>query len=162
MHVDRRTDGRTANWTYRTMMKQTRDNNCPLNRAASWQNQQNGMCAQRRLRSAWVSASLLSAWRKLGSLATHWAPSEDSDQTGWMTRLIWVFAGRRVILLVLSWGGCYSFHSFCFKLGVVTVSTCLMLWDMGSAYSICLAFSYSIYKSWHVFFSFSTYLHFGR
>ena len=24
--------------------------------AASWQNQQNGMCAQRRLRSAWTSA----------------------------------------------------------------------------------------------------------
>ena len=24
--------------------------------AASWQNQQNGMCAQRRLRSAWASA----------------------------------------------------------------------------------------------------------
>ena len=50
--------------------------------AASWQNQQNGICAQRRLRSAWASApvwsaSSLSAWRKLGSLATHWAHSED-------------------------------------------------------------------------------------
>ena len=50
------------------------------------------------------SESLLSAWRKLGSLATHWAHSEDSDQTGRMPRLIWVFAGRTVILLVLSWG----------------------------------------------------------
>ena len=40
------------------------------------------------------SASLLSAWRKLGSLATHWAQSEDSDQTGWMPRLIWFFTGR--------------------------------------------------------------------
>ena len=30
------------------------------------------------------SESLLSAWRKLGSLATHWAHSEDSDQTGRM------------------------------------------------------------------------------
>ena len=60
------------------------------------------MCAQRRLGSAWASAqlesargirpvwseSLLSAWRKLGSLATHWAHSEDSDQTGQMPRLI--------------------------------------------------------------------------
>ena len=36
----------------------------------SWQNQQNGMCAQRRLGSAWADS--LSAWRKLGSLATHW------------------------------------------------------------------------------------------
>ena len=44
---------------------------------------------------------MLSTWRKLGSLATHWAYSEDSDQTG----LIWVFDGRTVILLVLSWGG---------------------------------------------------------
>ena len=31
--------------------------------------------------------------------------SEDSDQTGRMPRLIWVFAGCIVILLVLSWGG---------------------------------------------------------
>ena len=36
--------------------------------------------------------------KKLGSLATHWAHSEDSDQTGRMPRLIWVFAGRTVIL----------------------------------------------------------------
>ena len=54
--------------------------------AASWQNQQNWMCAQRRLRSAWATArsdqSSLSAWRKLGSLAIHWAHSKDSDQTG--------------------------------------------------------------------------------
>ena len=43
--------------------------------ATSWQNQKNGMCAQRTLRSAWASAD-----------------SEDSDQTGRM--LIWVFARR--------------------------------------------------------------------
>ena len=40
------------------------------------------------------SESSLSAWRKLGSLATHWTHSKDSDQTGRMLRLIWVFAGR--------------------------------------------------------------------
>ena len=40
------------------------------------------------------SESSLSAWRIIGSLATHWAGSEDSDQTGRMSRLIWVFAGR--------------------------------------------------------------------
>ena len=51
------------------------------------------------------SESSLSAWRKLGSLATRWAHSEDSEQTGRMSRLIWVFAGCTVILLVLSWGG---------------------------------------------------------
>ena len=45
------------------------------------------------IRPVW-SESSLSAWRKLGSLATHWAHSEDSDQTGRMPRLIWVFAGH--------------------------------------------------------------------
>ena len=48
------------------------------------------------------SESSLSAWRTFGSLATHWALSQDFDQTGWMSRLIWVFAGRTVTLLVLS------------------------------------------------------------
>ena len=55
------------------------------------------------IRPVW-SESSLSAWRKLGSLATHWAHSEDSEQTGWMPRLIWVFPGRTATLLVLSWG----------------------------------------------------------
>ena len=54
--------------------------------------------AVRRLIWVWS----LSAWRKLGSLATHWAHSEDSDQTEQMPRLIWVFAGRTLTLLVLS------------------------------------------------------------
>ena len=40
------------------------------------------------------SESSLSTWRKLRSLAIHFAHSEDSDQTR-----------RTVILLVLSWGG---------------------------------------------------------
>ena len=52
--------------------------------------------------------SSLSAWRKFGSLATHWAHSKVSDQSGRMPRLIWVFAGRTVILLVFSWGGSYD------------------------------------------------------
>ena len=56
------------------------------------------------------SESLLSAWRNLGPLATHWAHSEDSDQTGWIPRLIWVFAGRTLILLVLSCRGSFLFH----------------------------------------------------
>ena len=45
------------------------------------------------IRPVW-SESSLSARRKLGYLATNWAHSEDSDQTGWMPRLIWVFAER--------------------------------------------------------------------
>ena len=65
------------------------------------------------IRPVW-SESSLSAWRKLGSFATHWAQSEDSDQTGRMPRLIWVFAGRTVTLLVLSCRGSYRvFFFFC-------------------------------------------------
>ena len=56
------------------------------------------------IRPVW-SESSLSAWRKIGALAAHWAHSEDSDQTERMPRLIRVFAGRTFILLVLSWGG---------------------------------------------------------
>ena len=73
--------------------------------ATAQQNQQNDLCAQRRLRSAWASIqsdqSSLSIWRNLGPLATHWAHNEDSDQTGRMPTLIWVFAG------------CTSFCWFC-------------------------------------------------
>ena len=49
------------------------------------------------------SESSLSAWRKPGSLATHWMDSE-SDQTGRIPSLIWVFAEHTVILLGLPWG----------------------------------------------------------
>ena len=45
------------------------------------------------IRPVW-SESSLSAWRNHGSSPTHWAHSEDSDETGRMPRLIWVFAGR--------------------------------------------------------------------
>ena len=58
------------------------------------------------IRPVW-SESSLSAQRKLGSLATHWTHSEDSDQTGRMPRLIRVFAGRTTTLLVLSCRGSY-------------------------------------------------------
>ena len=63
------------------------------------------------IRPVW-SASSLFAWRKLGFLATHWAYSEDSDQTGRMPRLFWVFVWRTVILLVLSWAGSNQFPYF--------------------------------------------------
>ena len=54
------------------------------------------------------SESSLSAWRKLGSLATNWAHSKDCNQTGPIPRLIWVFTGAQIILLVLSWGDSFS------------------------------------------------------
>ena len=58
------------------------------------------------IRPVW-SESSLSAWRKVGFLATHWTHSEGSDKTGRMPRLIWVFVGRIATLLVLLWGGLY-------------------------------------------------------
>ena len=58
------------------------------------------------IRLVWLESSLF-AWRTLWSLANHWAHSEDSDQTRRMPRLIWVFAGRKITLLVLSCRGSY-------------------------------------------------------
>ena len=108
-----------------------------------------------------TSESLLSAWRKLRFLATHWVHSEDSDQTGLMPRLIWVFAGcighfvgfdmRRLIYYLLQifmdisenmWTGSYwtnntwktllSSWSFLYIQNNLTLS-CLAsyFWDLG-------------------------------
>ena len=71
------------------------------------------------IRPVW-SESSLSAWRKLGSLAAHWAHSEDSDQTGQMHRLIWVFSGRTATLLVLSWGGSYLVNNMIYRYGFIS------------------------------------------
>ena len=67
----------------------------------SWpkrQNLQTGMCAQRRLRSAWASAqadqSICCALYGKLKTQSFFFDSEDSDQTGRMPRLIWVFAKR--------------------------------------------------------------------
>ena len=63
--------------------------------AAAWQNQRKGMCAQRRLRSAWASAQSDQSlcWAFNGKLRTQgifmWTAK--TDQTGWMPRLISVF-----------------------------------------------------------------------
>ena len=80
--------------------------------------------AQQRLRSAWASAqsdqsSLCAQWVAKGPSFLH-ADSDNSDQTGRMPRLVRVFAGRTLTLLVLSRGGSYnSFVTFlikhCFK-----------------------------------------------
>ena len=72
--------------------------------AASWQNQQNDMCAQRRLRSAWASAqsdqsSLCAQWVAKDPSFLH-ADSEDSESS----------LGAHATLLVLS---CCSSNSLC-------------------------------------------------
>ena len=78
--------------------------------AISWQNQQNGMCAQRRLNPVWSESLLCAQWVAKDPRFLN-ADSEDSDQTGRIPRLIWVFAGRTVIFLVLSWDGSFVIFS---------------------------------------------------
>ena len=81
--------------------------------ASTWQNQQNE-CApsedsdQPGIRPVWSESSLFAQWVAKDPSFLH-ADSEDSDQTGRMPRLIWVFARRTLILLVLSCRGSYSF-----------------------------------------------------
>ena len=86
--------------------------------AASWQNQQSGYAPNEDLDQPGHPPSLLRAFACVQWVAKvptflH-ADSEDSDQTGWMPRLIWVFTGRTATLLVLSWGGSFwKNHIFC-------------------------------------------------
>ena len=84
------------------------------NWATAWQNQQNDLCAQRRLRSAWASAQSDQSQRcppeaKLGPKL----PTERTAKTlirlggcpGWSESSL----GTKVILLVLSWAGSKCF-----------------------------------------------------
>ena len=87
------------------------------------------------IRPVW-SESSLSAWRNLGSLATHWAHSEDSDQTGRIPRLVWIFAGRTLILLVLSWGGSFSLR--------IRLTRLCKLWS-----SVIILKQYKWAATWH-------------
>ena len=69
--------------------------------ATTWQNQQSGICP------VW-SESSLSAWRKLGSLTTHWVHSEDSDQTG-QADLSLLWAHSHFVGFVMMWL-IYNYH----------------------------------------------------
>ena len=56
------------------------------------------------IRPVWSKPSLCVHWVAKDPTFLH-ADSEDSDKTGRMPRLIWVFVGRRATLLVLSFRG---------------------------------------------------------
>ena len=58
------------------------------------------------IRPVWSESSLCAQWLAKDLSFLH-ADNEDSDQTGRMPRMIWVFAGRTLILLVLSCRGSY-------------------------------------------------------
>ena len=66
----------------------------PIHCAIAWQTQQNDLCAQRSLRSAWASAQSDQRLRCVMDQTVIDADSEYSIQTERMLRLIWVFAGR--------------------------------------------------------------------
>ena len=78
---------------------------CLMTKPTKWHVRQAKTPQTGRIICAVWSESLLSAWRKLGSLSTHWEHSKDADQTGRMPRLIWVFAGRtcHFVGFVMSW-----------------------------------------------------------
>ena len=83
----------------RSMIKPTKWPVCPAKRQTVW------------------SESSLSAWRNIGSIATHWAHGEDPDQSARMFRLIWVFSGRIChcvvfVRLRLIWSPVRSFPGF--------------------------------------------------
>ena len=65
------------------------------------------------IRPVWSESSLCAQWVAKDPSFLH-ADSEDSDQTGRIPRLIWVFAGRTLILLVLSCRGSNSLFLFLF------------------------------------------------
>ena len=68
------------------------------------------------IRPVWSESSLRAQWVAKDPSFLH-ANSEDSDQTGQMPRLIWVFAGRTLTLLVLSCcGSCVKFVAISFLL----------------------------------------------
>ena len=69
------------------------------------------------IRPVWSESSLCTQWIAKDPRFLH-ADSEDSDQTWQMPRLIWVFAGRTVTLLILS---CRGPHLTCFNFPVVKV-----------------------------------------
>ena len=77
--------------------------------AATWQNQQSD-CAPSE-DSVWSESSLCVQRVAKDPSFLH-ADSKDSDQTGRMPRLIWVFSGRTVTLLVLSCRGSYCKNSY--------------------------------------------------
>ena len=62
----------------------------------------------------WSESSLCAEWVTKDPSLLH-ADSEDSDQTGRMPRLIWVFARHTVILLVLSCRGSHDHYGTCLQ-----------------------------------------------
>ena len=61
------------------------------------------------IRLVWSESSLCARWVAKDPSFLH-VDSEDSDQTGQIPRLIWVFAGRTATFLIFSWGDSFFDH----------------------------------------------------
>ena len=135
--------------------------------ATTWQNQQSD-CAPSEVLPVRPESSL-PAWRKLGSLATHSAHSEDSDQTGRMSRLIWVFAGRTLILLVLSCRGSNVHTIKRNRMAIIICKHKIELRSFGKVcnkidrwikeYLKCIPKLYEMMYPWRVFDHFTTHVY---
>ena len=77
-----------------------------FNWATSCQNKKMTAC------QVWSESSLCTQWVADDPRFLH-VDSEDSDQTGQMPRLIWVFAGRTCHIVGWSWGGSTYFIWYC-------------------------------------------------
>ena len=77
----------------------------------------------------WSESSLCTQWVAKNPRFLH-ADSEDSDQTGRMPRLIWVFVEGTLILLVLSWGGsnCFTWISQKDESDLAQSQSCILTW----------------------------------
>ena len=87
----------------------------------------------------WSEPSLCIQWVAKDPRFLH-ADSEDSDQTGQMPRLIWVFAGRTATLLGLSWGSLFMAFTVKVKKALDSQNTCCnhpKIWTVWFVYKRC-------------------------
>ena len=101
-----RHDWKIVDWDVKPQHNQPTNPNCKW--ACAWQNQQNDLCAQRKPRSVGSSAQSDQSLgcpheESLGLLVTDKAPSEDSDQTGWMQGWFESSLGAQTLIRL---GGC--------------------------------------------------------
>ena len=90
------------------------------------------------IRPVWSKFSLWAQWVAKDPSFLH-ADSEDSGQTGRMPRLIWVFAGLTLTLLVLSRGGSILvLHKIRSVLRPCIVSTLCVIYAKYLCTSVCL------------------------
>ena len=80
------------------------------------------------IRPVWSESSLCAHWVAKDPRFLH-ADSEDSDQSGRMSRLIWVFAGRTLTLLVLSCRGSYIVKWKLKNWRIIHHISCWNLWN---------------------------------